>query len=150
MASIAFSGFKSTRALLQPAKAVSKSSTTTSASGAAKAAVTKKKSATRTTAERSKSEQEVKNSAPSNRGSALLRLYPVSPALRSFLGVSETSRPHAIKEIWAYIKRHNLQNHENKREILCDEKLKNLFGGKEKVGFSDVGKMISQNVVKTA
>lgn len=110
MASIAFSGFKSTRALLQPAKAASKSLTSISASGAAKAAAsTKKKSATKTTAERSKSEQEVKNPAPSNRGSALLRLYPVSPALRSFLGVSETCRPHAIKEIWAYVKLHNLQ-----------------------------------------
>ncbi|KAF8410161.1 hypothetical protein HHK36_002683 [Tetracentron sinense] len=34
---------------------------------------------------------------------------PVSPAMQEFLGVSEIPRTQALKQIWAYIKQHNLQ-----------------------------------------
>lgn len=35
------------------------------------------------------------------------------------------------KKIWAYIKKQNLQNPQNKREILDDNKLQPIFGGKK-------------------
>jgi upstream activation factor subunit UAF30 len=35
------------------------------------------------------------------------------------------------KKIWAYIKKHKLQNPSNKREILADDKLQPIFGGKK-------------------
>ena len=34
------------------------------------------------------------------------------------------SRTEVTKRLWAYIKEHNLQNPANKRNILCDDKLK--------------------------
>lgn len=43
-----------------------------------------------------------------------------------------------------------LQNPENKREILCDEKLKAIFEGKNAVGFLEIGKLLSPHFVKTA
>lgn len=33
--------------------------------------------------------------------------------------------------MWAYIKEHNLQNPSNRRQILCDAKLEELFGRKK-------------------
>ncbi|XP_022854518.1 protein TRI1-like [Olea europaea var. sylvestris] len=54
----------------------------------------------------------------------------VSPEMQAFLGgVSEISRTQALKEIWAYIKQHDLQ------VIICDENLENIFGGRDGVGF---------------
>jgi chromatin remodeling complex protein RSC6 len=36
-----------------------------------------------------------------------------------------------VKKIWAYIKKNNLQNPKNKRNILADDKLSKVFGKKE-------------------
>ncbi|KAK0550376.1 hypothetical protein OC845_002696 [Tilletia horrida] len=41
---------------------------------------------------------------------------------------TQLSRPQVVKQLWAYIKGNELQNPQNKRQILCDSKLKNLFG----------------------
>ena len=47
--------------------------------------------------------------------------------------------------MWDYIKSHKLQNPENKREILADDKLKKVFG-KDKVTMFEMNKYISQHV----
>nr|WP_269430308.1 SWIB/MDM2 domain-containing protein [Sphingomonas sp. Ant H11] len=44
--------------------------------------------------------------------------------------------------MWAYIKAHNLQNPENKREIVADEKLKKVFG-KDKVTMFEMNKHLA-------
>ena len=41
-----------------------------------------------------------------------------------------------------------LQNPANKREIYCDDKLKGIFEGREKVGFLEIGKLLSRHFVK--
>ncbi|KAF5946555.1 protein TRI1 [Camellia sinensis] len=83
------------------------------------------------------------------RPTGILKLAPVSPALHQFLGVPEAARTDAVKKTWDYIKLHNLQNPTNKREICCDERLKTLFEGKDKVGFLEIGKLLSRHFVKT-
>ena len=35
------------------------------------------------------------------------------------------------KKVWAHIKKHKLQNPQNKREILADDKLQPIFGSKK-------------------
>ncbi|XP_057497961.1 upstream activation factor subunit UAF30-like [Actinidia eriantha] len=80
---------------------------------------------------------------------AILKPLPVSPALSQFLGVPEAARTEAVKKVWEYIKLHNLQNPTNKREILCDSKLKTIFEGKEKVGMLEIAKLLSGHFVKT-
>ncbi|KAK8496865.1 hypothetical protein V6N11_057958 [Hibiscus sabdariffa] len=73
-------------------------------------------------------------SSSAGNGNGLNRVLPVSPQLGKFLGASEASRTGTIKKVWEYIKRHNLQNPANKKEIICDEKLKTIFDGKDTVG----------------
>lgn len=43
-----------------------------------------------------------------------------------------------------------VQNPQNKREIICDAKLKAIFDGKDTVGFLEIGKLLSPHFVKTA
>lgn len=51
----------------------------------------------------------------------------LSPELTNVIGVDKCSRPQVVKLLWAYIKDHNLQNPQDKRQIECDEKLQKLF-----------------------
>lgn len=91
-----------------------------------------------------------KKKKTSNAESGIMKSKPISLALQDFVGESEISRVEAVKKLWAHIKLHDLQNPADKREILCDDKLKNLFDGKEKVGFLEIGKLLSSHFVKTA
>ncbi|CAL0326134.1 unnamed protein product [Lupinus luteus] len=59
------------------------------------------------------------------------------------------SRTGAVKKVWEYIKLQNLQNPENNREIFCDAKLKAIFNGKDKVGFTEIPKLLSSHFTKS-
>ncbi|KAI7988037.1 hypothetical protein ACSBR2_037260 [Camellia fascicularis] len=77
----------------------------------------------------------------------LMKPLRVSPALGAFLGVSEASRSDVVKKVWQHIKLNNLQNPQNKKEIICDEKLKTIFDGKDKVGFLEIAKLLKPHFV---
>ncbi|XP_059444273.1 uncharacterized protein LOC132176160 isoform X2 [Corylus avellana] len=74
----------------------------------------------------------------SSASSSSTKVVLISPQLGCFLGASYCSRTQAVKLIWEYIKLHHLQNPENKREVFCDERLKSIFDGKDKVGFQEI------------
>ncbi|KAF3787324.1 Upstream activation factor subunit [Nymphaea thermarum] len=84
------------------------------------------------------------------RSTGIFKVVPISPAMRRFLGVQESSRTDAVKRIWQYIKENNLQNPSNKREIRCDEKLKSIFEGKDTVNFLEVARLMGRHFVKTS
>ena len=48
-----------------------------------------------------------------------------------FDGVFEMPRTEVTKRIWDYIRENNLQNPNDKREIICDEKFEKLFKKKK-------------------
>ncbi|XP_059313935.1 uncharacterized protein LOC132064827 [Lycium ferocissimum] len=73
----------------------------------------------------------------------------VSPEMQAFLGgMSEIPRTQALKLIWAHIKGNNLQDPQNKKVIICDDKLKTIFDGKERVGFLEIAGLISPHFLK--
>ncbi|KAJ0973740.1 hypothetical protein J5N97_015705 [Dioscorea zingiberensis] len=73
---------------------------------------------------------------------------PISPELQALLGVKEIPRTQALKQIWAYIKENNLQDPDNKKIIICDEKLKNIFAGKDRVGFLEISGLLNPHFAK--
>ncbi|XP_073045583.1 uncharacterized protein [Primulina eburnea] len=73
----------------------------------------------------------------------------VSPEMQAFLGgVPEIPRTQALKEIWAYIKQHGLQDAADKKVIVCDDKLKKIFGGRDRVGFLEIAGLMSPHFLK--
>ena len=70
---------------------------------------------------------------------------PLQPSddLAEIVGKDPISRPAVVSKMWEYIKARNLQNPENKREIVLDEKLKPIFGGRDRVDMFEMNKMIS-------
>ncbi|GBF91929.1 hypothetical protein Rsub_04653 [Raphidocelis subcapitata] len=51
----------------------------------------------------------------------------LSEEMQAFLGTERMPRTQVVKEIWAYIKAHDLQDPKNRRNIVLDEKLATLF-----------------------
>ena len=72
---------------------------------------------------------------------------PVQPSaeLGAVVGNEKLPRSQVISKVWDYIKSNNLQNPENKREILADEKLKKVFG-KDKVTMFEMTKLLQQHM----
>ena len=70
-----------------------------------------------------------------------------SPELSKIVGGSQpVTRAEAVKKLWDYVKKNNLQNPKNKREILADDDLKPLFG-KDKITMFEVGKVINSHLL---
>lgn len=74
-----------------------------------------------------------------------MKLQP-SAALASVVGSGAITRPQAVKKVWAYIKKHKLQDTTNRRMINCDEKLAKVCAGKKKVSMFDLAKLMSKNL----
>ncbi|KAE8668396.1 Protein TRI1 [Hibiscus syriacus] len=62
------------------------------------------------------------------RGGGFSKLCSLSPQLQEFIGESELARTEVVKRLWAYIREKNLQDPKDKRNVLCDESLRALFG----------------------
>ncbi|KAL0377752.1 UNVERIFIED_CONTAM: Upstream activation factor subunit spp27 [Sesamum radiatum] len=102
--------------------------------------------------ERDEDQDEPKRKEKRQRGgnSAFLAPLKLSDALAKFLGTGESALPRSdvVKRIWEYIKLNNLQDPSDKRQIICDEKLKELFNVDTFCGFT-VAKLLTAHLVKT-
>lgn len=75
-------------------------------------------------------------------------MKPVQPdaALAVIVGSSPLPRTEIIKKLWEYIKKHNLQDPQNKRNINADDKLKPIFGGKAQVSMFEMNKLLGEHL----
>ena len=77
---------------------------------------------------------------------ALSKPMNLSPELEAVVGAGPLPRSEVTKKLWEYIKKHDLQNPANKRNILADDKLKVLFGGKDEVTMFEMTKLVSPHI----
>jgi len=82
--------------------------------------------------------------APSTGG--LARPVQPSPDLAAIVGEEPLPRSEIVSKMWEHIRKNQLQNPENKREILADAKLKKVFGGRDKVSMFEMNKHLSNHV----
>jgi upstream activation factor subunit UAF30 len=75
-------------------------------------------------------------------------MKPMTPSaiLAEVVGSTPLPRTEVTKKVWEYIKAKNLQNPTNKRNIVADEKLKAVFGGKKEVTMFEMTKLISAHL----
>lgn len=76
---------------------------------------------------------------------AFMKALTPSPKLAAIVGSAGLPRTQVVKKMWAYIKKHKLQNPKNKRNILADAKLKEIFG-KGEVTMFEMTKLISRHL----
>lgn len=75
-------------------------------------------------------------------------MRPVQPdeALGAVVGTNAMPRTEITKKLWAYIRKHGLQDSKERRMINADEKLARVFGGKKRVSMFDMTKLVSQHI----
>ena len=78
--------------------------------------------------------------------SAFMKPMTLSPELEAVVGKGPMPRSEVVKGLWVYIKKHNLQDPKNKRNINADENLKKVFGGKATVNMFEMTKLVSKHL----
>jgi upstream activation factor subunit UAF30 len=78
--------------------------------------------------------------------SAFMKPLTVSDELAAVVGKGPMPRSEVVKKIWVYIKKNNLQDPSNKRNINADADLKKVFGGKATVNMFEMTKLVSKHL----
>ena len=78
--------------------------------------------------------------------SAFMKPMNLSEDLEAVVGKGPMPRSEVVKALWVYIKKHNLQDSQNKRNINADDKLKKVFGGKGQVSMFEMTKLVSKHL----
>ncbi len=75
-------------------------------------------------------------------------MKPVKPSkeLAAVVGSDAVPRTEITKKLWAYIKKHNLQNPKNKREILPDDKLAKVFGTSKPTDMFQMTRLVGKHL----
>jgi chromatin remodeling complex protein RSC6 len=73
---------------------------------------------------------------------AFMKALTPSAELAAVIGATPVPRTEVTKKIWDYIKKHDLQDPANRRNINADAKLKPLFG-KDQVSMFELTKIVS-------
>ncbi len=83
--------------------------------------------------------------ADTKKTNALQKPLTPSSELAAVVGSGQLSRGEVVSKIWDYIKKNNLQNPQNKREIVADDKLKKIFG-KDRCTMFEMNKHLSKHL----
>ncbi len=78
--------------------------------------------------------------------SAFMKPMKISNELAEVVGAGPMPRSEVVKALWVYIKKHDLQDPKNKRNIVADDKLKAVFDGKEVVSMFEMTKLVSKHL----
>ena len=116
-----------------------KSAAKTTKKAAPKKATTKKAAAPKTT---KKAAAPKKKRTPN---AAFMKALTPSADLAAIVGAKALPRTEVTKKVWAYIKKNNLQDKVQRRNINADEALKNIFG-KKTVNMFEMTKLINKHL----
>ncbi|QLL32622.1 hypothetical protein HG536_0D01440 [Torulaspora globosa] len=78
---------------------------------------------------------------PKNNNLVSRKLELMEP-LRGFLGETMLPRTEVVKKLWDYIKENELQNPQDRREIICDSQMEPIFG--KKMTMFSMNKLLSK------
>ncbi|MFM7054224.1 MAG: SWIB/MDM2 domain-containing protein [Bacteroidota bacterium] len=121
----------------------------------AKKAAPKKKVAKKAAPKKAAPKKAAKKAAPKKAAkpkvkrkpnAAFMKAMTPSAALAAVIGSKAMPRTEVVKNLWAYIKKHKLQDAKNRRMINADENLKKVFGGKGQVSMFDMTKLVSKHL----
>ncbi len=77
---------------------------------------------------------------------AFMKAMQPDEALAKVVGEKAIPRTEVTKKVWAYIKKHDLQDAKQKRIIHADDALKEIFGGKKQVDMFEMTKLVNKHL----
>ena len=133
-------------------KATKKAAMKKTTKKAAKKKTTKKvakkkatKKATKKAAKKKTTKKAAKKKTKRKPNAAFMKPLTPSSALAEVVGSKPLPRTQVVKKLWAYIKKNNLQDSKNRRNIVADSKLKAVFG-KNTVSMFEMTKIVSKHL----
>jgi upstream activation factor subunit UAF30 len=90
-----------------------------------------------------KKKKDAKKRAPNP---AFMKAMKPSEALAKIVGNEPLPRSEMTKKLWEYIKKNNLQDAEDKRNINADENLLAVFDGKKQVSMFEMTKLVNKHL----
>jgi chromatin remodeling complex protein RSC6 len=114
----------------------------------AKKATAKKATAKKATAKKATAKKATAKKATTKRKPNPAFMKPLTPssALAAVIGSKAIPRTEVVKLLWKYIKKNNLQDPTNRRNIKADNLLKTVFGGKALVSMFEMTKLVSKHL----
>ncbi len=79
--------------------------------------------------------------------SPFMRPVALSPELQAVLGKKSRPRSQIVKDLWIYIRKHDLQDAVNRQMINADDKLRVIFG-KSQVTMFEMTKLVNKHLSK--
>ncbi len=86
-----------------------------------------------------------KTGAKRTPNAAFMKPLTPSATLAAVVGAAPLARTEVVKKLWQYIKKHNLQDAKNRRNINADDKLMPVFG-KKQVSMFEMTKLVSKHL----
>lgn len=83
---------------------------------------------------------------PRKVNAAFMKPLNLTADLEAVVGKGPMPRSEVVKKLWEYIKKNNLQDPKNKRNINADATLKVVFGGKGVVNMFEMTKLVSKHL----
>jgi upstream activation factor subunit UAF30 len=77
---------------------------------------------------------------------AFMKPMVPSPALAKIVGDKPIPRTEVVRRLWAYVKKHELQDRNEKRNINADEALRDVFKGRKQVSMFEMTKLVNENL----
>ena len=102
----------------------------------------------KTSTTKAKTTKTTASKAPAARKPAAANYHP-DAALAAVIGSEAVARTEALKKLWDYIKAHNLQDPQDKRTIVADDKLRPVLG-KDRAGMFELTGLIGPHLVANA
>lgn len=120
----------------------------TTAKAKKKTKTTKKAKAKKKTTAKKKTKTKAKKGSGKKRKPNAAFMSPMQPssALAEVVGSTPLPRTQVIKKLWQYIKKRNLQDPKNRRNILADATLQKVFNGKKVVNMFQMTKLVSKQL----
>ncbi len=87
----------------------------------------------------------VKEPKAGHKPNALQQPLQPSPELAAVVGEGTMARGEVVSKVWEYIKAHKLQNPDDGREIVADDKLRRVFG-KDRVTMFEMNKHLAAHL----
>jgi chromatin remodeling complex protein RSC6 len=125
-----------------------KKSTPAKKAAAKKSAPAAKKAAPAKAAAKAPAKSAAKKSTAAKRApnAAFMKAMTPSADLAAVVGNTPLPRTEVTKRVWEYIRKNNLQDAQNRRQINADESLRKVFGGKKSVTMFEMTKLVNQHL----
>jgi chromatin remodeling complex protein RSC6 len=71
-----------------------------------------------------------------------------TPELGRIVGTKPLSRGAAIQKLWEYIKKHDLQDPQNRRIVRADDNLRPIFEGHDSLSMFEMTAYVSRHLIR--